>query len=149
MDEKCSTSEHNRPVAALLLTADELQNAIVLVEPSHIQFYPPNWIKKQNELQNAMFKTIAAASSKPSRPEVACNSETLAVGDRVVDVEYGAGTVLGFCKQSGERIGDTSGGLAIWEGKQVDLDEQYMTMETMEKWMLDGGDDDDDDAFIF
>ena len=35
---------------------------------------------------------------------------------------------------------------AIWEGKQVDLDEQYMTMETMEKWMDDG---DDDDAMDF
>ncbi len=43
---------------------------------------------------------------------MACNSETLAVGDRVVDVEHGAGIVLGFRKQNGDRIGDTSGGLS-------------------------------------
>jgi hypothetical protein len=43
--------------------------------------------------------------------QIACNSETLTVGDRVVDDEDGAGTVLGFRKQNGDRIGDTSGGL--------------------------------------
>jgi hypothetical protein len=43
--------------------------------------------------------------------QIACNSETLTVGDRVVDESAGAGTVLGFRKQNGDRIGDTSGGL--------------------------------------
>ena len=40
-----------------------------------------------------------------------CSSETLSIGDRVTHPEFGVGTVLGFRKQNGERVGDTSGGL--------------------------------------
>jgi hypothetical protein len=35
---------------------------------------------------------------------------------------------------------------AIWEGKQVDLDEQFIQMENIEKWM---GNDVDDDNMDF
>jgi hypothetical protein len=48
--------------------------------------------------------------------QIACNSETLTVGDRVVDEVHGAGTVLGFRKQNGDEIGDTSGALLFLNG---------------------------------
>jgi hypothetical protein len=35
---------------------------------------------------------------------------------------------------------------AIWEGKQVDFDEQYMSMEKIQQWM---GNDDDNDEMDF
>ena len=64
--------------------------------------------------------TAGAARAGP------CNSETIAIGDRVTGkcdrTPNCPGTVLGFRRQDGTRVGDTSGGLNSKGCVRVDFD---------------------------